>query len=110
MVEAEVDAFKRHYLDRRLEHPWLLASVNSFGQEEWFVRVEVAGLHPRRFGPIATREEALNFYTHVLGELSDALDWELPENLPNQRNFGVFIEDEIASAYLLPKGGTHGRH
>ena len=97
----DVDVFKHNYLDRPLDYPWLIRSVNSFGQEEWFVRVEVAGLHPRRFGPIATKEEAKEFYAQVLDDLDSLLDIDLP----NKIQFGMFIEDELGSAYLLPKGG-----
>lgn len=107
---SDVEAFERGCFERKPEGPWLLRSVNSFGQEEWFVRVEVTGLHPRRFGPMATKEEAFTFYVHVVNELIYQLDCILSEDLPDKTNFGVFIEDEIASAYWLPKGGNHGRH
>ena len=107
---SDVEAFERGYLDRRPDHPWLIRSVNSFGQEEWFLRVEVTGLHPRRFGPMATKEEAFEFFSHVVDELLGQLDVDLPQNLPCRIGSGVFIEDEIGTAYLLPKGGTHGCH
>ncbi len=97
----EVETFEHGYLDRPLDHPWLIRSVNSFGQEEWFIRVEVAGLHPRRFGPIATKEEAKEFYAQVLGDLDSLLDIDLP----NKIQFGMFVEDELGSAYVVPKGG-----
>ena len=100
----DVEAFERKCFDRRPEHPWLLRSVNSFGQEEWFIRVEVTGLHPRRLGPMATQEEALKFYAHVISELAGQLDADLPQGLPDRIRFGVFIEDEIARGYLLQKG------
>ena len=58
-------------------------------------------MHPRRFGPLATKEEAKEFYTKVLGDLDNLLSIDLP----NEIQFGMFVEDEIASAYLLPKGG-----
>ena len=104
----EVETFERRYLDRKPEGPWLLRSVNSFGQEEWFLRVEVTGLHPRRFGPMATKEEVFEFFSHVIDELLVQLDADLPQNLPVRIGSGVFIEDEMAEAYLLPKGGEHG--
>ncbi len=105
----DVEAFERDFCQRKPEGPWLVRSVNSFGQEEWFVRVEVSGMHPRRLGPLATKEEALKFYVHAIEKLVEELDCVLPENVLARNAFGVFVEDEIGSAYVLPTGGTHGR-
>jgi len=104
MQGPDVEAFERDYLDQRPDHPWLIRSVNSFGQEKWFIRVEVTGLYPRRFGPMDTKEEAFAFYARVVVELIGQLDADLPDNLPDRIGPGVFIEDEMGSAYLLPKG------
>jgi len=52
---------------------WFLRSRDQFGRPVWFVRVEMTGLRPRRFGPFATKHKGLLFLDHLLNDLTDAL-------------------------------------
>jgi len=52
---------------------WFRRGRDQFGRPIWFVRVEVTGLRPRRFGPFPTKHKGLLFLDHLLNEMGDAI-------------------------------------
>jgi len=50
---------------------WFTRSRDQFGRPVWFLRVEMTGLRPRRFGPFPTKRKGLMFLDHLLNQLGD---------------------------------------
>jgi hypothetical protein len=70
----------RHYRERAVSDDWLFHGKDEVGREGWFVRIEITGMYPRRYGPFATQEEACAFledFLHDLVEPFSNLDNEL---------------------------------
>ena len=40
---------------------WFQKSLDSFGREVWFVRIQMTGLRTRRYGPFLTKNKGLLF-------------------------------------------------
>ena len=72
---------------------WLVSTTNSNGEREWFVRVKIDGLYPRRIGPFKSADEALEYYQETLRTI---LNWLVCDSEPP----GCFVEDELGQAYL----------
>ena len=83
---------------------WFTRSRDQFGRPVWFLRVEMTGLRPRRFGPFPTKRKGLLFLDHLLNEMGDAIA-EASNNLDRyqvpKRCFGLraghypLVEDEL---------------
>ncbi|MFY4730243.1 hypothetical protein [Nitrospira sp. BLG_2] len=70
----------RHYRERAVSDDWLFHGRDEVGREGWFVRIEITGMYPRRYGPFATQEKAcalLEDFLHDLVEPFANLDNEL---------------------------------
>lgn len=52
---------------------WFKRSRDQFGRQVWFLRVEMTGLRPRRFGPFPTKHKGLLFLDHLLNGITDAV-------------------------------------
>lgn len=69
-----------HYRERAVSEDWLFHGKDEVGREGWFVRIEVTGMYPRRYGPFATQQEAcglLEDFLHDLVEPFSNLDRDL---------------------------------
>lgn len=69
-----------HYRERAVSEDWLFHGKDEVGREGWFVRIEVTGMYPRRYGPFAAQEDACEFledFLHVLVEPFDDLERDL---------------------------------
>jgi hypothetical protein len=74
--------------------------VNARGEHKWFVRIEIAGLYPRRLGPFSSTDEALEFYEETLrGFLND---------MGGDFDVRCIVEDELGSAYLSKEKRSTG--
>lgn len=71
---------------------WLVSAVNGTGEQEWFVRFELAGLYPRRIGPFPSEQAAEEYYNETVREFLNGL--------VSNPDVALFIEDTLGSAYL----------
>ena len=58
-----------HYRERAVSEDWLFHGKDEVGREGWFVRIEVTGMYPRRYGPFATQAEACELLEDFLHDL-----------------------------------------
>ncbi|WP_413933383.1 hypothetical protein [Nitrospira sp. BLG_1] len=87
---------------------WFKLSRDQFGRPVWFVRVEVTGLRPRRFGPFSTKHKGLLFLDHLLNGVVDGMvdaSNDLERYQVRRRCFGAraghypITEDELCSQW-----------
>jgi hypothetical protein len=71
---------------------WLVYSVNGQGVREWFVRVEIGGLYPRRLGPFSSQQKAVKHY--------DETQRRFLNLLVGDDSVGWCVEDTLGQAYL----------
>lgn len=71
---------------------WLVSAVNGQREREWFVRVEIGGLYPRRIGPFPSQQEAVHYYDETIRRFLN--------ELVGNREANCFIEDTLGAAYL----------
>jgi hypothetical protein len=85
---------------------WFRRSRDQWGREVWFLRVQVTGLRPRRFGPFPTKHKGLLFLDHMLNEVTDAIcntSNDLDRYQHPRRRFGLrsghypIVEDELCA-------------
>ena len=87
---------------------WFKRSRDQFGRQVWFLRVEMTGLRPRRFGPFPTKHKGLLFLDHLLDQVGDGID-EATHHLDRYqvppRRFGLraghypVVEDELCHSH-----------
>ncbi len=61
----------RHYCERAVSEDWLFHGKDEVGREGWFVRIEVTGMYPRRYGPFATQQDACGLLEDFLHDLME---------------------------------------
>ena len=69
---ANSNANKFNSIECKPQLDWIVSSV-SFGRREWFLRLQITGWCPRRFGPFETEGKALYFLDSVLNKLSESI-------------------------------------
>ena len=93
-------------IEMKPREEWFRRSRDQFGRPAWFVRVEMTGLRPRRFGPFPTKYKGLLFLDHLLNEVADAVcsaSGDLDRYQLPKRRFGLraghypIVEDELCS-------------
>ncbi len=106
---ANSNANKIVIIERKPQPDWFVTAKNDFGKPEWFLRFEVTGWYPRRFGPFKTKRQALLFLDSLLDECGDAVD-----NVMNERSSSIhdrrIVEDKLASSYLTGRSEQPRRH
>lgn len=55
------------------EAEWFVQATDPSGRRVWFLRFQVTGLRPRRYGPFATKHKALLFLDRSLDALGDEI-------------------------------------
>lgn len=83
---------------------WFQKSRDQWGREVWFVRVQMTGLRPRRFGPFPTKHKGLLFLDHMLNKVTEVI-CDVTSDLERYqypvRRFGLrsghypIVEDEL---------------
>ncbi len=93
---------------------WFVKSKDEKGRTIWYLRMEVTGQLPRRYGPFENKHAALLFLDQALNELVDAqgeIESEAQARMwrPAFRHrwYPVVIEDELALQYRTNRTG-HG--
>ncbi len=96
---ANSNANKIVIIERKPQPDWFVTAKNDFGEREWFLRFEVTGWYPRRYGPFKRKRQALLFLDSLLDQCEDAVS--------EARNSGAstihdrqIVEDKLASSYL----------
>ena len=93
-------------LETRPKPEWFVKDKDEGGRTVWFLRFEVTGLLPRRFGPFNTKRKALLCLDRAINHLADGLS-EM-NNDDKDILSGPFrhtgwdrpiIEDHVGSAY-----------
>jgi hypothetical protein len=67
--------------ERALSGQSIFHGEDELGRTGWFLRLEVTGLFPRRCGPFASREEAVDTLGRFLGDLVPGALCELRNEL-----------------------------
>ncbi len=83
-------------VERKPQPDWFASARNEHGKRQVFLRFEMTGLYPRRFGPFQTKREALLFLDDVLNQAQDVFN----EGEINSTHARCIMEDELASRYL----------
>lgn len=82
-------------LERAPAPSWFVRATNDFGTEELFLRLNITGLYPRRYGPFDSETAAADFLNRFLATLSRPL-CDLLNELDNGQR--AIIEDTLARA------------
>ena len=82
--------------DRKVE--WLVCGQNDWGEKQWFVRITVAGLHTRRYGPFCSWSLTTGFYRRALDRFTTVLVETLTSETISQRVVGCIVEDEMSES------------
>lgn len=97
---------KIEIMEVRPREEWFTRSRDQFGRTVWFLRVEMTGLRPRRFGPFPTKHRGLLFLDHLLNQLGDGFSeatGDIDRYQVRERCFGMraghypVVEDELCS-------------
>ncbi len=99
-------------IETRPKPEWFVKSKDEQGRPIWYLRMQVTGQLPRRYGPFQTKHVALLFLDRALDQLADAqteIEWEAQDRIRRPpfryRWLPMVIEDAVASAYRRRKGG-----
>lgn len=87
------------FIERKPQPDWFVMATNDFGEREWFLRFEVTGWYPRRYGPFKTKRQALLFLDTLLDECWDAMSAAIDRG-PSTIHDREIVEDKLASFYL----------
>ena len=79
-VQLSADA-PQVWHERALAEKSVFHGEDELGRTGWFLRLEVTGLFPRRCGPFASREEAVDTLGRFLGDLVPGALGELRNEL-----------------------------
>ncbi len=105
---ATSNANKIVLIERKPQPDWFVTAKNDFGEREWFLRFEVTGWYPRRYGPFKTKRQALLFLDTLLNECVDAVS-EAMNNGRSTIHDREIVEDKLASVYLTGRSGQPQR-
>ncbi len=93
---SDSNANKVVLVERKPQPDWFASARNEHGKRQVFLRFQMTGLYPRRFGPFQTKREALLFLDDMLNQVQDAFgEGEIKSN-----HARCIMEDELASRYL----------
>ena len=102
---SDSNAKKVVLVERKPQPDWFATARNEHGKRQVFLRFQMTGLYPRRFGPFQTKREALLFLDDVLNQAQDVFcESEIKGN-----HARCIMEDELASRYL-PGRHRKGAH
>lgn len=89
-------------VERPIQPHWLIQVKDERGRTVWYVRMEVTGLFPRRYGPFPSKKDALYFLNEQLDAFLDQLDCAFSRKnmIPGGSPTGLIVEDELAVTYL----------
>lgn len=82
--------------------PEWFVKTREQGRTVWYLRFRVTGMHPRRFGPYATRHRALLALDEIISVGTDWCNeiWDANRKYSLKRRFqqncGPVIEDDLA--------------
>jgi len=85
---------------------WFQQGRDQWGREVWFIRVQVTGLRPRRFGPFPNKRKGLLFLDHLLNDVTDSIcsagndleRYQIPSRcFGNRSGHYPIFEDELCS-------------
>ena len=96
---ATSNAKKIVIIERKPQPNWFVTATNDFGAREWFLRFEVTGWYPRRYGPFKTNRQALLFLDSLLDQCVDAVTEAISRG-PSSIHDREIVEDKLASFYL----------
>ncbi len=91
------------FRERKPDESWFVTVTNEQGQRERFLRIQVTGLYPRRFGPFKTDREALAFLELFLEDAFGALTAAFNELDPEMREV---IEDDLFLQHVPGLSGS----
>lgn len=86
------------------EAEWFVQATDPSGRRVWFLRFQVTGLRPRRYGPFATKHKALLFLDRFLETLGDGIlgiedllgDYQIkPHTFAYRGGHYPVVEDEL---------------
>ena len=92
-------------VERKPQPDWFASARNEHGKRQVFLRFQMTGLYPRRFGPFQTKREALLFLDDLLNQAQDVFS----EDDIKGNHARCIMEDELASRYL-PGRHRKGAH
>jgi hypothetical protein len=89
-------------VERPIQPGWLIQMKDESRRTVWYVRMEVTGLFPRRYGPFSSKKGALYFLNEQLDGLLDQLDggFSTKNMIRGESPTGLVVEDELAGTYL----------
>jgi len=96
---ATSNAKKIVIIERKPQPNWFVTATNDFGAREWFLRFEVTGWYPRRYGPFQTKRQALLFLDTLLDECGDAVSAAMSRAAYTIHDREI-VEDKLDSFYL----------
>ena len=102
--KAEPD--KLYFIERVRRPDWTVSTINERGRTVWFLRFQITGLKPRRFGPFQTEQETLRCLNKLLDEMWETLN--APPELDQDSGYiypdmvRCFVEDETGIG--VPQG------
>ena len=100
-------------IETRPEPGWFIRAKDVDGRSIWFLRFQMTGFRPRRYGQFASKKKAILFLDNLLGEMMDGLteaegyieDYQIKER-PFAHRSGHYpvVEDELIAAPIAKKG------
>lgn len=89
-------------VERPIQPGWLISMKDASGRTVWYVRMEVTGLFPSRYGPFTSKKDALYFLNEQLDGLLDRLDggFSTKNMIRGGSPTGLVVEDALAGTYL----------
>ncbi len=105
---ANSNANKIVIIERKPQPNWFVTAKNDFGEREWFLRFEVTGWYPRRFGPFKKKRQALLFLDSLLDQCGDAVSGAMNSGRSTIHDREI-VEDKLASYYLTGRSGQPQR-
>jgi|SRR4029079_15410635 len=88
--------------ERPLSPSTIVDVINAHGVRCWFARIELAGLHARRYGPFESRTDAETFLDEALEKMLELIVEDLPPLAERwtRRTELPIVEDELGAQYL----------
>ena len=101
---------------------WFQRVRDELGRDVWFLRLQLTGLRPRRYGPFASKHKGLLFLDHLLDGVTQAIceaDNDLAQYWVPSRPYGLrrghypVVEDELCTspsqAHPQDRAGAHNQ-
>lgn len=100
-------------MEVRPDPSWFIRSKDQDGHTIWFLKFEMTGLRPRRYGQFPTKHKAVLFLDRLIDVLGDGfseaanwLDTYQLKSRPYANRGGHYpvVEDELIAAPIAKKG------